>query len=124
MSTKVGSVGEVDNQVEVTFEGPGKFGHERFDRVLVSVGRRPASHGIGLENTNVQVSPKGFVVCDKQQRTADPHILTIGDIAGEPMLAHKASHEAKVAIEVILERNVSFDKHAIPAVVFTDPEIA
>ncbi|MFM7974436.1 MAG: dihydrolipoyl dehydrogenase [Pirellula sp.] len=124
LSTKVGSVAEVDNQVEVTFEGPGKFGHERFDRVLVSVGRRPASHGIGLENTNVQVSPKGFVVCDKQQRTADPHILAIGDIAGEPMLAHKASHEAKVAIEVILGRNVSFDKQAIPAVVFTDPEIA
>jgi dihydrolipoamide dehydrogenase len=124
LSTKVGSVAEVDNQVEVTFEGPGKFGHERFDRVLVSVGRRPASHGIGLENTNVQVSPKGFVVCDRQQRTADPHILAIGDIAGEPMLAHKASHEAKVAIEVILGRNVSFDKQAIPAVVFTDPEIA
>ncbi len=124
LSTKVGSVAEVDNQVEVTFEGPGKFGHERFDRVLVSVGRRPASHGIGLENTHVQVNPKGFVVCDKQQRTADPHIFAIGDIAGEPMLAHKASHEAKVAIEVILGRNVSFDKQAIPAVVFTDPEIA
>jgi dihydrolipoamide dehydrogenase len=124
LSTKVGSVAEIDNQVEVTFEGPGKFGHERFDRVLVSVGRRPASQGIGLENTNVQVNPKGFVVCDKQQRTADPHILAIGDIAGEPMLAHKASHEAKVAIEVILGRNVSFDKQAIPAVVFTDPEIA
>jgi dihydrolipoamide dehydrogenase len=124
LSTKVGSVAEVDNQVEVTFEGPGKFGHERFDRVLVSVGRRPATHGIGLENTNVQVNQRGFVVCDKQQRTADPHILAIGDIAGEPMLAHKASHEAKVAIEVILGRNVSFDKQAIPAVVFTDPEIA
>ena len=124
LSTKVGSVAEVDNQVEVTFEGPGKFGHERFDRVLVSVGRRPATHGIGLENTNVQLNQRGFVVCDKQQRTADPHILAIGDIAGEPMLAHKASHEAKVAIEVILGRNVSFDKQAIPAVVFTDPEIA
>lgn len=124
LSTKVGSVAEIDNQVEVTFEGPGKFGHERFDRVLVSVGRRPASHGIGLENTHVQVNPKGFVVCDKQKRTADPHIFAIGDIAGEPMLAHKASHEAKVAIEVILGRNVSFDKQAIPAVVFTDPEIA
>jgi dihydrolipoamide dehydrogenase len=124
LNTKVGSVAEVDNQVEVTFEGPGKFGHERFDRVLVSVGRRPASRGIGLENTKVQVNERGFVGCDKQQRTADPHILAIGDIAGEPMLAHKASHEAKVAIEVILGRNVSFDKQAIPAVVFTDPEIA
>ena len=124
LNTKVGSVAEVDNQVEVTFEGPGKFGHERFDRVLVSVGRRPASRGIGLENTRVQVNERGFAVCDKQQRTADPHIFAIGDIAGEPMLAHKASHEAKVAIEVILGRNVSFDKQAIPAVVFTDPEIA
>jgi dihydrolipoamide dehydrogenase len=124
LNTKVGSVAEVDQQIEVTFEGPGKFGHERFDRVLVSVGRRPASHGIGLENTHVQVNQRGFAICDKQQRTADPHIFAIGDIAGEPMLAHKASHEAKVAIEVILGRNVSFDKQAIPAVVFTDPEIA
>ena len=124
LSTKVGSVAEVDNQIEVTFEGPGKFGHERFDRVLVSVGRRPASQGLGLENTLVQLDQRGFALCDHQQRTSDPHILAIGDIAGEPMLAHKASHQAKVAIEVILGRNVTFDKQAIPAVVFTDPEIA
>ncbi len=124
LDTKVGSVAEVGDQVEVTFEGPGKFGHERFDRVLVSVGRRPVSQGLGLENTNVQVNPRGFIVCDKQQRTNDPHIFAIGDIAGDPMLAHKASHEAKVAIEVILGEPVSFDKAAIPAVVFTDPEIA
>ncbi len=124
LSTKVGSVAEVDNQIEVTFEGPGKFGHERFDRVLVSVGRRPASQGLGLENTLVQLDQRGFALCDDQQRTSDPHILAIGDIAGEPMLAHKASHQAKVAIEVILGRNVTFDKQAIPAVVFTDPEIA
>lgn len=124
LNTKVGSIAEVDNQVEVTFEGPGKFGHERFDRVLVSVGRRPVSQGLGLENTKVQVNPRGFVVCDKQQRTSDPHIFAIGDIAGDPMLAHKASHEAKVAIEVILGKQASFDKVAIPAVVFTDPEIA
>ena len=124
LSTKVGSVAEVDNQIEVTFEGPGKFGHERFDRVLVSVGRRPASQGLGLENTLVQLDQRGFALCDNQQRTGDPHILAIGDIAGEPMLAHKASHQAKVAIEVILGRNVTFDKQAIPAVVFTDPEIA
>ena len=124
LNTKVGSVAEVDNQIEVTFEGPGKFGHERFDRVLVSVGRRPVSQGLGLENTNVQVNEKGFLVCDKQQRTADPHIFAIGDVAGDPMLAHKASHEAKVAIEVILGKPAIFDKAAIPAVVFTDPEIA
>ncbi len=124
LNTKVGSLAEVDNQVEVTFEGPGKFGHERYDRVLVSIGRRPVSAGLGLENTKVQLNPRGFAVCDKQQRTADPQIFAIGDVAGEPMLAHKASHEAKVAIEVILGRPAVFDKAAIPAVVFTDPEIA
>jgi dihydrolipoamide dehydrogenase len=124
LNTKVGSLAEVDNQIEVTFEGPGKFGHERFDRVLVSIGRRPVSAGLGLEKTQVQLNPRGFAICDKQQRTADPHIFAIGDVAGEPMLAHKASHEAKVAIEVILGKPAVFDKAAIPAVVFTDPEIA
>ena len=124
LNTKVGSIAEIDDQIEVTFEGPGKFGHERFDRVLVSVGRRPVSQGLGLENTKAQINPKGFIVCDKQQRTADPHIFAIGDVAGDPMLAHKASHEAKVAIEVILGKPAVFDKVAIPAVVFTDPEIA
>ena len=124
LNTKVGSIAEIDNQIEVTFEGPGKFGQERFDRVLVSVGRRPVSQSLGLENTKAQINPKGFIVCDKQQRTADPHIFAIGDVAGDPMLAHKASHEAKVAIEVILGKPAVFDKVAIPAVVFTDPEIA
>ncbi len=124
LSTKVGSMSEVDNKIEVTFEGPGKYGHEQFDRVLVSVGRRPVSRGIGLENTLVQLDQRGFAICDSQQRTGDPHIFAIGDVAGEPMLAHKASHEAKVAVEVLLGENVAFDKAAIPAVVFTDPEIA
>ncbi|MEZ6136231.1 MAG: dihydrolipoyl dehydrogenase [Pirellulaceae bacterium] len=124
LNTKVGSMAAVDDQIEVTFEGPGKYGHERFDRVLVSVGRRPVSRDIGLEKTKVQLDPRGFAICDAQQRTADPHIFAIGDVAGEPMLAHKASHEGKVAIEVILGENVVFDKAAIPAVVFTDPEIA
>ncbi|QDV27428.1 Dihydrolipoyl dehydrogenase [Aureliella helgolandensis] len=124
LNTKVGSMAEVDNQIEVTFEGPGKYGHERFDRVLVSVGRRPVSRGLGLENTKVELDQRGFAVCDAQQRTADPHIFAIGDVAGEPMLAHKASHEAKVAVEVLLGEPVTFDKAAIPAVVFTDPEIA
>jgi dihydrolipoamide dehydrogenase len=124
LNTKVGSVAEVDNQVEVTFEGPGKFGHERFDRVLVSVGRRPVTRGLGLENTKVEVNSRGFIVCDHQQRTADPHIFAIGDVAGDPMLAHKATHEGRVAAEVIAGKPSSFDKAAIPAVVFTDPEIA
>ena len=124
LNTKVGSMAEVDNQIEVTFEGPGKYGHERFDRVLVSVGRRPVSRDLGLENTLVQLDQRGFAICDSQQRTADPHILAIGDVAGEPMLAHKASHEGRLAIEVLLGEPVTFDKAAIPAVVFTDPEIA
>jgi dihydrolipoamide dehydrogenase len=79
---------------------------------------------LGLENTQVQVDDRGFVVCDQQQRTSDQYILAIGDVAGEPMLAHKATHEAKVAVEVVLGRPAQFDKLAIPAVVFTDPEIA
>lgn len=124
LNTKVGSLAEVEGQIEVTFEGPGKYGHERFDRVLVSVGRRPVTRGIGLENTQVQLDQRGFAICDSQQRTTDPHILAIGDVAGEPMLAHKASHEGKIAVEVLLGEPVSFDKAAIPAVVFTDPEIA
>ena len=96
--------------MEVAFEGPAKYGVERYDRVLVSVGQRPASRGIGLEKTQVQVNERGFVVCDRTQRTADPHILAIGNVAGEPMLAHKASHEAKVAVEVVLGRAAEFDK--------------
>jgi dihydrolipoamide dehydrogenase len=124
LNTKVGSIGLVSNKVEVAFEGPGKFGTEQFDRVLVSVGRRPNSRGFGLENTQVQLDPRGFAVVDRQLRTADPHILAIGDVAGEPMLAHKATHEGRIAVEVVLGKPASFDKLAIPAVVFTDPEIA
>jgi dihydrolipoamide dehydrogenase len=124
LNTKVGSLGDRGDSIEVAFEGPGKFGTELYNRVLVSVGRRPNSRGIGLENTQVEVTDRGFVVCDKQQRTADPHIFVIGDVAGEPMLAHKATHEAKVAVEAILGQPAEFDKLAIPAVIFTDPEIA
>lgn len=124
LGTKVGSISQDGDQLHVTFEGPGRFGHERFDRVLVSVGRRPVTAGIGLENTGVKLDRRGFAICNSQQRTDDPRIFAIGDVAGEPMLAHKASHEGKVAVEVIMGRNVVFDKLAIPAVVFTDPEIA
>ncbi len=124
LNTKVGSVGLRGDKVEVAFEGPGKFGTEQYDRVLVSVGRRPNSRGFGLENTKVQIDGKGFIQIDRSQRTSDPNILAIGDVAGEPMLAHKASHEGRVAVEVVLGKPVTFDKAAIPAVVFTDPEIA
>jgi len=96
----------------------------KFDRVLVSVGRRPVSAGIGLENTKVTVNERGFIETDDRQRTSDPHIMAIGDVAGDPMLAHKASAEGKVAAEVLAGEPAAFDKVAIPAVVFTDPEIA
>ncbi|HYO25970.1 MAG TPA: NAD(P)/FAD-dependent oxidoreductase, partial [Lacipirellulaceae bacterium] len=125
LSTKVLGLAKSGDQIEVEMEGPdgAKF-KNRYDRVLVSVGRRPKSSGFGLENTKVTVTEKGFVQIDEQQRTSDPHILAIGDVAGEPMLAHKASHEGKVAAEVLAGERAVFDKAAIPAVVFTDPEIA
>jgi dihydrolipoamide dehydrogenase len=124
LNTKVGSLGLRGEQVEVAFEGPGKFGVERYDRVLVSVGRRPNTGQLGVENTRIQRDRRGFIEHDRQQRTAEPRIFVIGDAAGEPMLAHKATHEAKTAVEVILGHNAEFDKRAIPAVVFTDPELA
>lgn len=124
LNTKVGSLGDRGDKVEVAFEGPGKFGTEHYDRVLVSVGRRPNTRGLGLENTRVELDERGFIPCDSRQRTADPHILAIGDVAGEPMLAHKATHEGRVAVASLRDETVVFDKRAIPAVVFTDPEIA
>jgi dihydrolipoamide dehydrogenase len=125
LSTKVLGLKDIGGKVEVEMEGPdgAKFKNQ-YDRVLVSVGRRPKSSGFGLENTKIKINEKGFVEVDAQQRTADPHILAIGDVAGEPMLAHKASHEGKVAAEVLAGEPAAFDKAAIPAVVFTDPEIA
>ena len=97
---------------------------QTFDRVLVSVGRKPNSKNLGLENTKVQIDEKGFLKIDRCCRTADPNILAIGDVAGEPMLAHKATREAKVAIEALVGEPAEFDNIAIPAVVFTDPELA
>jgi len=95
-----------------------------FDRVLVAVGRRPNSSIPGLAATRVKVNDRGFIVVDAQMRTDEPSIFAIGDVVGEPMLAHKASHEGRVAAEVIAGENVAFAPRAIPAVVFTDPEIA
>ncbi len=124
VNTKVGSLTQVGEKIAVTFEGPGEFGNEQYDRVLVSIGRRPVTKGLGLENTKVDINERGFVVVDAQQRTSDSHIFAIGDVAGDPMLAHKATHEGRVAAEVIAGKPSAFDKAAIPAVVFTDPEIA
>ncbi len=124
LGTKVAAMKDLGDAVEVTLEDANGPRQERFDRVLVSIGRRPNSDRCGIENTQVMVDKRGFVTVDKQQRTADEHILAIGDVAGEPMLAHKAMHEAKVAVEVLHGEPAVFDKRAIPAVVFTDPEIA
>ena len=140
-STKVVKVEEVKNGITVTFEKapdgsdgasasakatPDKsaLSTETFDRVLVAIGRRPNSKIPGLETTKVKVDAKGFIETDPQRRTAEPSIFAIGDVAGEPMLAHKASHEARVAVEAIAGHKAVFEPQAIPAVVFTDPEIA
>lgn len=97
---------------------------QTFDRALVSIGRRPVTSGLGLENTKVELDEKGFVKVDAARRTADERIYAIGDVAGEPMLAHKATREGVVAAEVIAGEPSAFDPAAIPAVVFTDPELA
>ncbi len=123
LRTEVTALIDHGNQIEVVMAGE-LAATEKFDRVLVSVGRRPNSRGIGLENTSVEIDQRGFVRTDQQQRTADPKIFAIGDVAGEPMLAHKASHQGKVAVEALAGEPAEFDKLAIPAVVFTDPEIA
>lgn len=128
LGTKVVGLKETGKQIAVELEGTGgdddMTGTHKFDRVLVSIGRRPVSSGLGLENTKVTVNDRGFVEVDEQQKTSDPAILAIGDVVGDPMLAHKASAEGKVAAEVLAGENVAFEPHAIPAVVFTDPEIA
>jgi dihydrolipoamide dehydrogenase len=124
LRTKVARLEDTGAAVRVHFEGPdGPFTQE-FSRVLVAVGRRPNSDGLGLEHTRAVVSAKGFVEVDDRQRTADPQILAIGDVCGEPMLAHRASHQGKVAVEALHGEPAVFAPRAIPAVVFTDPEIA
>lgn len=121
---KVTGLKDIGDKVEVTVEGPEVNDTLTFDRVLISIGRWPVSKGFGLENTKVTVNDRGFVETDNQQRTSDPHILAIGDVAGDPMLAHKAAYEGRIAAEVLAGRPAAFDAQAIPAVVFTDPEIA
>jgi len=124
LRTKVVKLEDCSDSIRVSFEGPEGSHTEDFSRILVAVGRRPNSDGIGLENTAVTMCPKGFVAVDAQQRTSDPKILAIGDVCGEPMLAHRASHQGKVAVEVLHGEPALFAPRAIPAVVFTDPEIA
>lgn len=125
LNTTVASVKDEGNSIRATLKTQdGNIQEKVFDRVLVSVGRKPNSEIPGLEKTQVKVGPKGFIQVNKQLQTDDPSIYAIGDVVGEPMLAHKASHEGRVAVEAIAGHKVAFEPNAIPAVVFTDPEVA
>jgi dihydrolipoamide dehydrogenase len=125
LNTTVTGVKDEGNAIRVSFDGAEVKEKEKvFDRVLVCVGRKPNSEISGLENTQVKVGQRGFIQVNKQLQTDDPAIYAIGDVVGEPMLAHKASHEGRTAVEVIAGHKVAFEPNAIPAVVFTDPEIA
>ena len=125
LNTRVVALREESEGIRVTLEGPAVPETEQvFESVLVAVGRTPNSSGLGLQGTRVEVDPRGFVKVDAQRRTAEPSVYAIGDLTGEPMLAHKATHEGRVAAEAIAGHRVAFEPRAIPAVVFTDPEIA
>jgi dihydrolipoamide dehydrogenase len=125
LNTTVAGVKEEASGLRVTFDGPEvKEREQLFDKVLVSVGRKPNSEIPGLDKTQVKLGPRGFIQVNKQLQTDDPAIYAIGDVVGEPMLAHKASHEGRTAAEAIAGHKVAFEPNAIPAVIFTDPEIA
>jgi dihydrolipoamide dehydrogenase len=127
LKTKVTGMKAGKDSVTVTMDGEGLSDADKsqtFDRVLVSIGRRPNSKVPGLDKTGVKVNDRGFIIVDAALRTNEPNIFAIGDVVGEPMLAHKASHEARVAVDAIQGHKVAFEPQAIPAVVFTDPEVA
>jgi len=125
LKSKVTGIQEVEEGLKVSIENSaGQTESIVYDYVLMSIGRKPQTAGLGLENTSVQVNERGWIITGKDMQTTDSNIFAIGDIAGEPMLAHKASHEARVAVDVISGKKAAFEPLAIPAVVFTDPEIA
>src|SRR5579862_4415923 len=125
LNTTVAAVKDEGSGIRATLKGQDGATQEKiFDRVLVSVGRKPNSEIPGIDKTQVKVGAKGFIQVNKQLRTDDPSIYAIGDVVGEPMLAHKASHEGRVAVEAIAGHKVAFEPNAMPAVVFTDPEVA
>jgi dihydrolipoamide dehydrogenase len=124
LGTKAAKVEALKEGIRVTFEGPKVPEPQVYDRVLVAVGRTPNGKVIGAEAAGITVTDRGFIPADKQLRTNVPHIFAIGDIIGQPMLAHKAMHEAKVAAEVAAGEKRSFDVRAIPSVAYTDPEVA
>jgi dihydrolipoamide dehydrogenase len=124
LKTKVTAVAAETEGLRVTFEGPNGISNDLFDRLLVAVGRRPSGKMVGAAAAGVAVDEHGFIAVDKQMRTNVPHIFAIGDVVGQPMLAHKAVHEAKVAAEVAAGQNTVFDAKVIPSVAYTDPEVA
>ena len=125
LNTTVKSLKDEKTGIRVTLEGPDVTEKEQvFERVLMSVGRRPNSEIPGLDKTKVKVNAKGFIEINEQGQTAEPTVYAIGDVAGEPMLAHKAMHQGRTTVEAIAGHKVAFEPNAIPAVVFTDPEIA
>jgi len=123
-NTKIATLNESKTSVDVKFEGKIEKHDQTFDRVLIAIGRTPNSQDIGLEATKVEVNERGFVVVDEHQRSSDERIFAIGDVAGGPLLAHKAFREGKVAAEVIAGEPSAFDVRAIPAVIYTDPQVA
>jgi dihydrolipoamide dehydrogenase len=124
LNTKVAGLEADDDGVTVKLEGDKAPAEDRFDRVLVSVGRRPNTDGLNIEATGVKLHDNGCIEADEQMRTAVPHLFAIGDLIGQPMLAHKAVHEGKVAAEVAAGEKSAFDARVIPSVAYTDPEVA
>ena len=124
LETRVRGVDIADDALVARFEGPNAPASAPFDRVLVAVGRTPNGKSVGAEVAGVRVSDKGFIEVDRQMRSNVGHIFAIGDVAGQPMLAHKATHEGKVAAEVIAGKKSFFDARVIPSVAYTDPEVA
>jgi dihydrolipoamide dehydrogenase len=124
LGTKISEMKDEGKAICAKFLGVDVPDESRFEKVIVSIGRRPNSNDIGLESTHVETDEKGYIKVDGQRRTSEPHIFAAGDVAGEPMLAHKATHEARVAVETIAGKLALFEAQAVPAVVFTDPEVA
>jgi len=124
LKTGIGKIETLNEGVKVYFEGPQAPPPQLYDRILIAAGRHPNGFAIGAETAGVTVNSRGFIPVDKQMRTNIPHIFAIGDIVGEPMLAHKASHEGKMAAEIIAGHDGSFESPIIPSVAYTDPEIA
>ncbi len=124
LNTKVASLEQDEEGLTVTFEGDAPDEEQSFDRAIVAVGRQPNSEELGLEEVGIERDENGFIAVDEQMRTNKKHIYAIGDVAGEPLLAHKAMHEGKIAAEVIAGEPSAFDARCVPAVVYTDPEVA